>query len=134
MTLHNVFFFFAFVFLFYDHHSSIQLNPAMTDAMGPTRFLGVTKHLYNRLCPLVGRSVGLSVDLSVTHLFDDPHVAPYWPDWPCFKSNGTRVTALFKTSAHLHVIITLFQPYTCAPHKTFQMLPKPLFSIEKMAF
>ena len=20
----------------------------------------------------------------VTHSFDDPHVAPYWPTWPCF--------------------------------------------------
>ena len=28
---------------------------------------------------LVGRSVG-----RVTHSFDDPHVAPYWPTWPCF--------------------------------------------------
>ena len=43
-------------------------------------FLGATKHLYNWLCPLVC----LSVCLSVTHSFDDPHVAPYWPSWPCF--------------------------------------------------
>merc|ERR1711946_61457 len=35
-------------------------------------FLGATKHLYNWLCPLVGRLVCLSV----THSFDDPHVAP----------------------------------------------------------
>ena len=42
-------------------------------------FLGATKHLYNWLCPLVGRSVGWLV----THLFNDPHVAPYWPTWPC---------------------------------------------------
>ena len=42
------------------------------------RFLGATKHLYNWLCPSVGRSVGW-----VTHSFDDPHVAPYWPTWPC---------------------------------------------------
>ena len=21
----------------------------------------------------------------VTHSFDDPHVAPYWPTWPCFS-------------------------------------------------
>ena len=39
-------------------------------------FLGASKHLYNWLCPSVG--------LSVTHSFDDPHVAPYWPTWPCF--------------------------------------------------
>ena len=43
-------------------------------------FLGATKHLLNWLSP----SVGLSVCLSVTHSFDDPHVAPYWPSWPCF--------------------------------------------------
>ena len=42
--------------------------------------LGATKHLYNWLCPSVGRSVCLSV----THSFDDQHVAPYWPTWPCF--------------------------------------------------
>ena len=42
-------------------------------------FLGATKHLYNWLCP----SVGLSVGRSVTHSFDDQHVAPYWPTWPC---------------------------------------------------
>ena len=35
-------------------------------------FLGATKHLYNWLCP----SVGWSVCRSVTHSFDDPHVAP----------------------------------------------------------
>ena len=35
-------------------------------------FLGATKHLYNWLCLLVGRLVCLSV----THSFDDQHVAP----------------------------------------------------------
>ena len=40
-------------------------------------FLGATKHLYNWLCPSVGWLVG-----RVTHSFDDPHVAPYWPTWP----------------------------------------------------
>ena len=40
-----------------------------------TYFLGATMHLYNWLCPSVCR---------VTHSFDDPHVAPYWPTWPCF--------------------------------------------------
>ena len=33
------------------------------------------------LCPLVCWSVGLLVG-RVTHSFDDPHVAPYWPTWP----------------------------------------------------
>ena len=45
--------------------------------------LGATKHLYNWLCPSVGWSVGLLVG-RVTHPFDDLHVAPYWPTWPCF--------------------------------------------------
>ena len=40
-----------------------------------------TSYIYNRLCQSVGQSVGRSV----THSFDDPHVAPYWPTWPCFK-------------------------------------------------
>ena len=30
----------------------------------------------------VWRTVGLSVG-RVTYSFDDPHVAPYWPTWPC---------------------------------------------------
>ena len=47
-------------------------------------FLGATKRHYNWLCPSVGRSVGRSVGLSVTHSFDNPHVAPYWPTWPCY--------------------------------------------------
>ena len=33
----------------------------------------------------VGRSVDRSV-VRVTHLFDDPHVAPHWPTWPGFLS------------------------------------------------
>ena len=33
---------------------------------------------------LVGRSVGWSV----THSFDDPHVAPYWPTLPCSSTSG----------------------------------------------
>ena len=33
------------------------------------------------LCMAV--SVGVSVGLLVTHMFDDPHGAPYWPTWPC---------------------------------------------------
>ena len=45
-------------------------------------FLGATKHLYNWLCPLVGRLVCLSV----THSFDDPHRRTYWLNWPCLYS------------------------------------------------
>ena len=48
------------------------------------KFLGATKHLYNWLCPSVGWLVGRLVCLSVTHSFDDRHVAPYWRIWPCF--------------------------------------------------
>ena len=32
---------------------------------------------------LVGRSVGWLVG-RVTHSFDNLHVAPYWPTWPCY--------------------------------------------------
>ena len=28
---------------------------------------------------------GRSVGWSVMHLFDDSHVAPYWPTWPCLE-------------------------------------------------
>ena len=42
-------------------------------------FWGATKHLYNWLCPLVCWSVSW-----VMHSFENPHVAPYWPTWPCF--------------------------------------------------
>ena len=59
-------------------------------------FLGATKHLYNWLCPSVGWSVGLLVG-RVTHPFDDLHVAPYWPTWPCFR--------YFHASLSLHVSI-----------------------------
>ena len=37
-----------------------------------------------KLAMSVGRSVGRLVSLSVTHSFDDPYVAPYWPTWPCY--------------------------------------------------
>ena len=35
----------------------------------------------------VGWLVGRSVGWSVTHSFDDPHVAPYWPSWPGYLSH-----------------------------------------------
>ena len=38
-------------------------------------FLDATKHLYNWLCPSVGRLVCLS--MGITHSFEDPHVAHY---------------------------------------------------------
>ena len=64
-------------------------------------FLGATKHLYNWLCPLVGRSVCLC--LSVTHSFDDPHVAPYWPTWPCFDMPSSLVVLLVDNSMNAAV-------------------------------
>ena len=57
-------------------------------------FLGAPTHLYNWLCPLVGRSVGRSV----THLFDDPHGAPYWPTWPFLVSNIKKTVDSFLMS------------------------------------
>ena len=42
------------------------------------------------LNPLVRWSVCWLVGLSVTHSFDDPHVAPYWPTWPCYNSTNMR--------------------------------------------
>ena len=38
----------------------------------------------------VRRSVGWSVGWSVTHSFDDPHVAPYCPTWPCSIQGAER--------------------------------------------
>ena len=58
-------------------------------------FLGATKLLYNWLCPLVGRSV--------THSFDDPHVAPYW--LLSYLALFLRYPALFFRSV-LKVLIT----------------------------
>ena len=61
--------------------------------------LGATKHLYNWLSPSVGRLV--------THSLDDPHVAPYWPTWPCFLAcdgigKTNKVGQLICTSVHRH--------------------------------
>ena len=49
-------------------------------------FLGAIKHLFNWLSLLVGRLVCLSV----THSFDDQHVAPFWPTWPCYYEYVTK--------------------------------------------
>ena len=74
-------------------------------------FLGATKHLYNWLCQSVDWSVGWSVG-RVKHSFDDSHVAPYWPTWPCSTSTGDIcitgtaqilvVNLFITTPAHLH--------------------------------
>ena len=54
-----------------------KTRPVTRSVRKSSGLLGATKHLYNWLCPLVGWLVG-----RVTHSFDDPHVAPYWPTWP----------------------------------------------------
>ena len=49
----------------------------------------------------VGRSVGRLVGLSVTHPFDDPHVAPYWPTWPCFFGHMLAIDVVsIRSSVH----------------------------------
>ena len=53
---------------------------------------GPTKHLHNWLCLSVGWLVGRSVG-RVTHSFDDQHVAPYWPTWPCSLRLALSVNA-----------------------------------------
>ena len=50
----------------------MRVNEHSQQSITDNVFLGATKHLYNWLCLLVGQSVGWLV----THLFDDPHVAP----------------------------------------------------------
>ena len=34
----------------------------------------------------------------VTHSFDDPHVAPYWPTWPCFLAIQVKDKRTIETS------------------------------------
>ena len=65
-----------------------------TLVVGVTYFLGAPKHLYNWLCPMVC----LSVCLSLTHSFDDPHGAPYRSTWPYFRLHAwmRRNTVLVK--------------------------------------
>ena len=60
-----------------------DVRKSVSELLWSFLFLGATKHLYNWLCPSVGWLVGRSV-CGVAHSFDDPHVAPYWPTWPCF--------------------------------------------------
>ena len=62
-----------------DIHLAVPIKaPLAVEKSRKCGFLSATKHLYDWLCPLVGRSVG-----RVTYSFDDPLVAPYWPTWPC---------------------------------------------------
>ena len=66
-------------------------------------FIGTTKHLYNWLCPSVGGLVGLTVG-RVTHLLDDPHVAPYWPTWPCITVDENDRTYWMTMETFFYVI------------------------------
>ena len=63
--------------------STVENRLFLTQKNADYLFLGATKHLYNWLCPLFSWSVGRSVGWLVTHSFDNPHVAPYWPTGPC---------------------------------------------------
>ena len=52
-------------------------------------------------------SVRRSVCWLVTHSFDDPHVAPYWPTWPCFLYRSILLPFL-EFSLYCHVCLSLF--------------------------
>ena len=71
---------------------NLPATVAKSQSLYDFSFLGAIKLLYNWLCPSVGWLdgwlVGRLVGLSVPHSFDDPHVAPYWPTWPCFPLIG----------------------------------------------
>ena len=68
-------------------------------------FLGATKHLYNWLCPSVGRCVSVG---RVTHSFDDPPVAPYWPTWPWLMLQTPATCLFFLFNNCLFVLIFYF--------------------------
>ena len=61
------------------------------EARGGKTCRNLEKHLHSWLCP----SVCPLVCRSVTHSFNDPHGAPYWPTWPCFKSIHIQSLLLF---------------------------------------
>ena len=75
-------------------------------------FLGAPKHLYNWLCPSVG--------LSVTHSFDDPHCAPYWPTWPCFLAFSPVLSQRESTSFELLDVIRIAPPSSVDRRKLIQ--------------
>ena len=67
-------------------------------------FLGATNHLYNWLCPtvgrsvsgLVGQSVGRSVGWSVSNAFVRRFTRrTYWPTWPCFLAAGPKEPMIY---------------------------------------
>ena len=76
----------------------------------------------------VGRSVGWSVGLSVTHSFDDPHVVPYqyWPTWPCsipFPLTAPKPFGMFHVFTAKSVKNGLCH-CTCSCHLPFLTIPK----------
>ena len=64
----------------------------------------------------VRRLVGLLVCLSVTHSFDDQHVAPYWPTWPCFLN----IDLLFSSFLETRFILLM----NCYYHLLFIIFPR----------
>ena len=44
------------------------------------------------------------VRVCVTHLFDDPHVAPYWPTRPCFLISYSSHTSLTILLSHCMIV------------------------------
>ena len=44
--------------------------------------------------------LAVSVGLSVTHSFNDPHVAPYWPTWPCSIGILPRAYSTWEIAFH----------------------------------
>ena len=103
LNCHRLFFRFSSRFAYNCGHvaANILKETCCASLMptSPTQFLGATKHLYNSLCPSVGWFFGRSV-CGVTHLFDDPHVAPYWPTWPCewFLRHLTQFSSFYVLS------------------------------------
>ena len=97
---------------------------------------------------LVGWSVGRSVG-QVTHSFDDPHVAPYWPSWPCFffykgkwifiLLGGLRLIQDFEMKRDLvwsHVRMTLYsnQFWNYEQHQELRLRTYEILYLYKLEF
>ena len=79
--------------------SDNTVKPRSNGFQGTNQFLGATKHLYNWLCLSVGWLVCWSFG-RVTHSFNHPHVAPYWPTWPC-----PYLSALLLQGFDAHIVL-----------------------------
>ena len=53
-----------------------------------------------------------------THSFDDPHVAPYWPTWPCvsYLSDRREVKSYFE----IQICVCCPRRASCLGHRKFQ--------------